>query len=65
MGADRIVRSNAEMNERIRRVALRDAGTYTQTRVLNAAELSPEDRARYGFDANWRPGQRRRGGRRR
>jgi hypothetical protein len=62
--ADRFVRSNKELDSRVRRLAARRlAGDELESRVgirtMNAANLSEESRIRYGFGEHWQPGRRR------
>lgn len=62
--AERIVRSNRELDARVRRLlARRLAGDELEARVgvkvKMAGQLPDEERQRYGFAPEWVPGNRR------
>lgn len=65
---DKFARSNAELDRRCKVLIARKTGAGLEpdsalaslgVRVLNAANLSPEERQRYGLSADWVPGRRR------
>lgn len=61
--ADRIVKTNIELDARIRALGERvrgdNAGRPRLDERYNAAELTPEQRKRFGFSADWAPRRRR------
>ena len=52
-----IRRKQADINERVRAVAER-LGLHRPVTVRNAAELTPDERRRYGFADDWTPVER-------